>query len=182
MTGNLYTLRYKQGNNVVTTSFIEASSLEMAERVGQHYVNQIMNSRYIKVEKAIVATEADLPYEPPVQRLRRVEPDTEDSGPMRPKVQAKPPTPMNSTLEVPGESPLSYEESRAREKELLDDEALARREAEEAEEREDAAARRRKADEAESADPPKVDPTATTDPTTPPALTRAQRRAQANNS
>lgn len=84
MTGSLYTLRYRQGQGVVTT-FIEAENDQMAKLIGETYVNQIFNSRFIGVTKAISAdasilTKLGIPVPTP-----QAAPDDESDLPMKPK-------------------------------------------------------------------------------------------------
>lgn len=59
MTGDLYRLRYKHGYGVVDV-FLQASSQTKANEVGQRYCDGIINSRFIKVEPAVVADETIL--------------------------------------------------------------------------------------------------------------------------
>lgn len=58
---NLYVLYYRKGVKGATQGFITASSLKIAEALGQHFCDNNMNNRFIRVEPAIIADEADLP-------------------------------------------------------------------------------------------------------------------------
>lgn len=65
---NLYTLRYRQGTTGVITSYVTASSMEKASELGQWFCNQHPNRRFIRVEPAVVADEADMAPEVPVEK------------------------------------------------------------------------------------------------------------------
>lgn len=58
---NLYVLYYRKGVKGATQGFITASSLRAAEALGQHYCDNNMNNRFIRVEPAIIADEAEMP-------------------------------------------------------------------------------------------------------------------------
>ena len=51
----LFTLRYRRGNAGVITCFIEAEDDQQAGQIGQAYCDSLMGSRFIKVERAVVA-------------------------------------------------------------------------------------------------------------------------------
>lgn len=53
---NLYTLYFKQGQSV-KSGFVVASSFAKAEEVGKAYCDGVINRRYIRVEKAVLAEE-----------------------------------------------------------------------------------------------------------------------------
>ena len=61
MATKLYTLHYRRGFKGATQGFIEASSQENAEALGQQYCATEIGRKYIRVEPAVLATEDDLP-------------------------------------------------------------------------------------------------------------------------
>jgi len=69
MTSNLYTLRYRQGTIGVQSALITASSPKKAEELGQWWCNQRINTRFVRVEPAVIADEADMPTATPVETL-----------------------------------------------------------------------------------------------------------------
>jgi hypothetical protein len=58
---NLYVLFYRRGVKGATSGFITASSLKVAEALGQHYCDSALNCRFIRVEPAVIADESSMP-------------------------------------------------------------------------------------------------------------------------
>lgn len=56
----LYLFMYRKGVAGVQRSFISASSLEKAEKIGRKYCDNQINHRFIRVEPAIIADESIL--------------------------------------------------------------------------------------------------------------------------
>jgi hypothetical protein len=91
---NLYTLFYRQGEKGATNGLIEASSLRIAQAVGEHFCNSEMGRKFIRVQPSLLASEDDLPAETlealtkPVTKPGPDAEGAEDSNPNHPK--AKP--------------------------------------------------------------------------------------------
>lgn len=58
--GDLFILKYRQGQIGVQTGFIRATSPAKAEAVGHAYCDSIPGCRYVHVAKAIIANESIL--------------------------------------------------------------------------------------------------------------------------
>ena len=131
MTGQLFTLRYKHGNAGVVTEWVEADSLEEAKQIGEVYVNQKFNARFISVTKAVVADASILkdlgipPVEPPAA------PDDETSLPVSSKRAAKVAEPPAVPIDPVKERRIDAEqEAEDRKEDLLRQEAEAKAAAE----------------------------------------------------
>lgn len=58
----LFILRFKRGTAAAQMVYITASNLEKAKEVGQWWCGQNPNTRFVTVEPAVVADEADLKF------------------------------------------------------------------------------------------------------------------------